>query len=78
MALDFSALEKWIDRMILDREDSEALKFVDFVLMEAEHTNPEFITHAGPSTRPYRIESTQPSFSLEAEVPCTLSMRDII
>ena len=35
MALDFSALEKEFNRMILGREDSEALKFVNFVLMEA-------------------------------------------
>jgi hypothetical protein len=56
MALECSALEKWIDRMILDRDDREALKVVDFVLMETKHINPELITHARPSIRPYRIE----------------------
>lgn len=50
--------------MILDRDDREALKFVDFVLMETEHINPELITHAGPSIRPYRSECTHTPLSL--------------
>jgi hypothetical protein len=45
--------------MISDREDSEALKVVTFVLMEAEDINPELIAHAGHQLDP--IKSSEPN-----------------